>query len=207
MTTFANTGLRYSTPLTINSIERVHRSETLNLKIQTVSNDAQRWELMIALEPDASRDPTPKSAALGVHRHSHGLTKSFTTAMPQTLGTRAEGDVTITDASSWVRGSDVNLVGKKEIGVGFTAWPPVSLGRYISIGTHPKIYEVTSVGRRAGTNTARIGVFPALVVAATGVVNTSPDVTCYYADDGVVGLKYEQGILTKATVRLVEALS
>ncbi len=89
MTTFADTGLRYTTPLTIGSQERVLRSDSLSLKTQVVTSGAQRWTIEAGLEATSQGGAQQGSVKLAVHRSRNGQHSSFTTSMPQHLGTTA----------------------------------------------------------------------------------------------------------------------
>ena len=195
--------LNYTTPLTINSRERIFRSETINLKTQTVGNGAQRWDLVITLEPATTRGGTNAAAALAVHRSTNGFSRSFTMEMPQHLGTTATGSTTTDgDPAASVPADRVNQSGDSTVIVhtGATA----SVGRFISFGNDgSKVYQVT------GTTSTTISIFPALIedLADDTTVNLSPMITAFYAQDGVEGVTYVEGILVRATLNVVEALT
>ena len=95
MTTFADTGLDYSTPLTINSNQRVYITETNNLKIQAVSNDAQRWEMTMTLRPIHASASDKSAAKLSRHRTVNSYHKTFTTSMPQHPGVTLSGNSSV----------------------------------------------------------------------------------------------------------------
>ncbi len=103
MATFDDTGLSYITPLTIRSRERVTRTETLNLKVQAAGNDAQRWDLTLGLETTSKGGDSSAAGKLASHRAYHGLSRSFSTEMPQHLGS----EPTISSSTASFRASAI----------------------------------------------------------------------------------------------------
>ena len=196
-------GLKYITPITINSRERYFRSETLSLKTQTVGNGAQRWDLSITLEPATGIGGGAAGARLGVHRATHGFTSPFQVEMPQYLGTAATGNIrTDGNPAATIPADRENQSGDSIVIVDTGA--TISDGRFISFGSNgSKIYQVTA------TTATSISVFPPLVedLPDNTVVNLSPNITVYYAQDGVEGVTYSDGVLTRATLNVVEGLN
>lgn len=196
-------GLRYVTPLTINSRERFFRSETLSLKTQTVGNGAQRWDLVVTLET-SNNQGNADGAALAIHRAVTGFTGRFDMEMPQHLGTDVDPGTTE------VRTTVAHAVGASALSVGVQAGRTLDIpaGRYISVGAQRKIYLVTDAVTVTDSGQT-LNVFPPLVDAASDdtIVNLSPDILVYYAEDGVEGVTYTDGILTQATINVIEALT
>ena len=202
MASFINSGLQYSTPLVINSRRRTFRSETINLKIQTNSSDAQRWDLNITLAPSTNRDSTPAGAALSVHRSTRGTSRSFEIEMPQHVGVQ-ETDRTVTvkdSAPAGTNGINISTDGDST---------NIQAGHFITLGTQKKVYQVTSplVGFGPGDSVI-LEIFPPLIspVNAGDPINFNPDITVFYDQDGIDGVTYSSGVVVAAEVSLVEAL-
>ena len=200
-------GLDYATPLTINSRERVSRSETLNLKTQAVHNGAQRWEMSITLAPSNNGEDDPAGASLGIHRAQHGLHTSFEVEMPQYIG------ATFSSANQEVEvGTQGYPVGTSTLDVhrGRDGIPDITIrpGRFIRFDSHPKIYQLVEQVRTNGIVSVSAEIYPPLVhaVAVDERIHLTPDATVYYAQDGVEGVTYSDGILTRANITLIEAL-
>ena len=193
-------GLNYITPLTINSRERLFRSETINLKTQTVGNGAQRWDLVVTLAPATGIGGGAAGAALAVHRSTNGLSTSFTMEMPQYLGVAEPGAVSVNGAHS---------VGDDTITVDAAAERVIPAGRFLTFPGNTKVYQVTEAVTVPAIGTATLNIFPSLVanVADNDTIDWTPDVTVYYAQDGVEGVTYVEGVLTRATLNVVEALT
>ena len=192
-------GLKYITPITINSRERIFRSETINLKVQAVGNGAQRWDLVITLAPASAIGGNAAGAALGVHRSVNGFTSNFDMEMPQYLNV-PEPPNAITVVGSHTTGTTITVESSTPT--------PVAAGRFISFGTHNKVYQVRSAVTVDDTGTETLEIFPALVndLSDGDVVNRSPNINVFYAQDGVEGITYTEGVLTRATINVVEAL-
>ena len=194
-------GLRYITPITINSRERYFRSETISLKTQTVGNGSQRWDLVVTLEPATSIGGSAAGAALGVHRSIHGFTSPFTMEMPQYLN--------VPEPVNPIAVVGAQVVGATSITVDSTSPTEVAAGRFISFGSRSKVYQVRSAVTVDDTGTETLEIFPGLIEALNDneAVNRTPDITAYYAEDGVEGVTYTEGVLTQATISVVEALT
>lgn len=190
-------GLDYVTPLNINSRGRVFRSETLNLKTQTVSNGTQRWDLTINLEPTTS---TSAATDLAIDRAMNGVSKSFLIPMPQHL-TELQTARFNTDGVTDSGDDRLNLVA--------TSSGTIKKGQFITVGADTKVYQIVSNDATVtlGAN-ATVVIFPPLVrntIDGQGV-NGEPDISVYYAADGVDGISYAEGIVVRATINVVEAL-
>ncbi len=198
--TFANTGLSYTTPLSIESEERVFRSDSLSLKVQAVSRGTQRWVLEIGLEPTRLGGSGGETALLAVHRASHGQHTPFNTLMPQHLGTE---DVGVTVSARLAA-----LAGATTIHVNASSTFPANLGRFITFAGSTKLHQIVAATALTAPNRRTLTVFPALVanVAASAAVSFSPQIRVYYAQNGQEGLQYTNGILQRSNVALVEAI-
>lgn len=211
-------GLEYSTPLTINSKERVSRSETLNLKIQAISNGSQRWECIITLAPSNNKGTTAAShhgAALAVHRVQKGLHSSFNDApMPQYIGTSFDFD----NGNSIVSGSfsvvedvltTVNKLNSVLVRTSGTSNASIPAGRFFTFSNHTKVYQVIETQAvSSASQGSLIKVFPPLLLDVdTSSITLNffdPKLTAYYNADGVEGVTYVGGIMTAATIDLIE---
>ena len=192
-------GLNYITPITINSRERLFRSETINLKTQTVGNGAQRWDLVVTLEPATAIGGNAAGAALAVHRSTNGFSTSFAMEMPQYLGVAQPAAVSVSGAHS---------VGDSTITVDAANTTQVPAGRFLTFPGNQKVYQVTEAVPVPAVGTATLNIFPPLVanVADNAEIDWTPDITVYYAQDGVEGVTYTEGVLTRAALSVVEAL-
>lgn len=206
-------GLDYVTPLTINSRQKVYRSETNNLKFQTVSNEAQRWEAIITLAPSSNREAAPAGAKLSVHRTVVNTTQSFTAEMPQHIGTDivASGGlvfspVTTALAVNTAKGSIAASVHSKST-------VTIPAGRFFTFNGHSKVYQVVEAldlvaGATAGVYGAsgNLKFYPPLLKNefSTFIDLHSPNIKAFYNNDGVEGVTYTDGILTRAVIDLIE---
>ena len=203
MANFIGSGLDYSTPLTITSRQRTMRSETINLKIQTNSSDAQRWDLQITLAPSANFDQAPAGAALSVHRTVNGISKSFIIEMPQHVGINIPVNSVSVKLVTPSGSTDIPLL---------TNGPDtiIQAGHYVTFGSLPKVYQVINAVSSFGVDDDEeaLEIFPPLIqqLAIGTIVNFSPDISVFYARDGADGITYASGIVVRASVALVEAL-
>jgi len=208
-------GLSYITPLEIKSYERISRSETLNLKTQTVSNGAQRWELTVTLAPSNNKGTTAADkhgARLSVHRSMFGLHRPFTMKMPQHIGVTVSSSLDNNTLNGTTAAGTTNTnsvfgahgIINMSLNSGTSTLPA---GLFFKISTGDKIYQVIDEASLSTSNTA-VKIFPPLVTAAASntTIDIDPDITVYYAENGVEGVKYEGGIMTTATLEVIEAL-
>jgi len=223
-------GLEYTTPITIDSRNRVSRSETLNLKTQAVDNGSQRWDLSIGLAPNNNKkdleatavyDPLSANragAALAAHRAINGLHRAFKIEMPQHLGIEATG--VTTSLRAVVTSATVNFSNSGSLVIKNVSGPEVVLpaGLFITIGSpggtpsaSDKVYMVvteTTIAANESTGTS-VPLFPNLIApvgAVEKVVNVRPQIFVYYALDGVDGVSYVDGIMVSSTINVIEAL-
>jgi len=214
-------GLDYSTPLTINSKERVSRSETLNLKIQAVSNGSQRWECIITLAPSNNKGATAANhhgAALAVHRVKYGIHSSFNDApMPQYIGTSFTYDNgTVINPTSFEIVEDVldtvNKINSTLVRTSGALGAIIPAGRFFTFSNHTKVYQVIEAQSvSSGAQGSTIKVFPPLLADVDDSLVTlnffDPVITAYYNADGIEGVTYSGGIMTTATIDLIENVS
>jgi len=213
-------GLDYSTPLTINSRERVSRSETLNLKIQAVSNGSQRWECIITLAPSNNKGTAATNhhgARLAVHRTKYGLHSSFNDgSMPQYIGTEpyysAVGNLPVTSSTAFspVETTDVTLnrIGTTKVKMGIATTAILPAGRFFTFSNHTKVYQVAADDGSIVVAGQDVEIFPALLKDVnddTITINAvDPVITAYYNADGIEGVTYVGGIMTAARVDFIE---
>ena len=124
-------GIDYTTPLSVRSIGRVFRSETSNLKVQTNSSQAQRWDLQITLAPTSD---TAQIVDLEDHRFQMGIHTSFTTLMPQPLGVANRIAGVVTNIST--RG--VTAAGVSDVAIDSTSTVTIPKGLYVTFGADPQ---------------------------------------------------------------------
>ena len=194
-------GIDYTTPLSVRSIGRVFRSETSNLKVQTNSSQAQRWDLQITLAPTSD---TAQIVDLEDHRFQMGIHTSFTTLMPQPLGVADRIAGVVTNIST--RG--VTAAGISDVAIDSTSTVTIPKGLYVTFGADPKVYRVTADATVTATDTtATLSVFPPLVQATidNAGINTAPNISVYYAEDGNDSITYT-GNFVRYSLNLVEAL-
>lgn len=202
MAEFVDSGLRYSTPLTINSRQRAFRSETINLKIQTNTSDAQRWDILLTLEPSANRSSAPAGAALSVHRSTRGISSSFEVQMPQHIG--------IVSTSRTVTVKTGAPTGSIEIPISTDANNTnIQAGHFVTFGSHKKVYQVIAPVSGFGiSDNVALEIFPPLInpVVPGDYINMDPNIAVFYDQDGIDGVTYSGGRIVSAKVSLVEAL-
>ncbi len=161
MTTFANTGLRYTTPLSIESQERVFRADSLSLKVQAVTNGSQRWAMEFGLETTSMGGATNQNGLLSVHRSKYGQHTSFKTPMPQHLGTapptaNATIRVRPTPAAAAYSGTTSYAVGDTVIQSG-ARYRVIQAGRGIPVTNTAYFTPFSIPTRTAGTNSLYVG--------------------------------------------------
>lgn len=198
-------GLRYCTPVVIESVIRSWSNESLSLSRDTLSLDAQKWIIELALEPDRMGDKQA-GANLSVHRARHQDGSSFTLPMPQHLGV-PEVDATTLQVENDHAAGETSLPVRKVPGEPLI---PIPKGRYFKFSGHDKIYQITepTVFRGTGTVIETLNVFPALQenVADDEKLDFSPDITVIYAPDTLARIVYNNQILVRATLSLEEAV-
>jgi len=209
-------GLDYITPIKISSNQRVAINETLSLKRQSVSNDAQRWELGITLAPSNNKGGTTNDAhgaKLSVHKTLNGVHKPFTMPMPQHLGlsysptnlnNMPAGAATSAGAvatdSTFGRHGIVNLVPNRD---GY-----LQAGWFIRFANHSKVYQVLEYLELEDGTSSVLKIHPPLLstVPSGGVIKSDPDITVYYAEDSDESVTYTNGIMVNASINVVEAV-
>ena len=189
--TFGGQTFMYTTPLSVESEERVFRDESLSLRIITNTSTAQRWLADITLAVDNGSNKS--AAVMSTHKALHGFTRSFTIPMPQHLGAEAQGSLNV-NALAVVTGQESVITTN---GTG-----SVDVGRYIILPGSTKVYQVTQ------SDTNRLEIFPNLVAdVLAGPINTEPNLTCFYAENDNQRIRWENGTLSTISLSLVEALT
>ena len=190
-------GLRYTTPLSITSEERVFKSETLNLKVQTNASQASRWRIQVGLEPTRTGSNV---GALQAHKAVNGVHSSFPMKMPQHYEVQSTStEVLVTDSVGANHEAGVDTV--KVVTNGTIS---INAGSFISFGSFPKVYVVTE-----GTTTSGdIKIFPPLVDTVENLtsVNLSPDILVRYSNEDNTTMNVVDGIIVKTSLDVTEAL-
>ena len=194
-------GFKYATPLTIQNVEQISRSDTANLRIQTVASTAQRWELTVTLEAVNNKEKAKLGRDLAVHQFIHGLTRPFSMTMPQMLGVpEVEGSFTlIKDAAS----SNIRISSTSSTNI------LIPKGRFFSLGVLKKVYVVVE-DIMVGRSTPNIKMFPKLLaqtsIAFRQSVNFTPNIHVINKESAKQSITYSDGILTKTTMEVTEFL-
>jgi len=191
--TSINTGLDselayvFATPLTIKSNQPSYVQDMVNLKRRASSQNIQRWEI------ESYIAQTNNTADFLVHSVDNGFNKVFPIRMPQpaNLTLSSTPHATLSD----------HATGVDTIPVSGAA---MYTGEFITFANHTKVYLIIS-----GGNTIKIS--PSLrtaVPSGTDIVAGGKVIMqAMYADDAMIGVVYQQGILTDpGSVKFVEAL-
>lgn len=183
-------GLDYAHPIDIRSVVPSEVTELMGLGRVVVTPDAQRWDLTIGLEVVREKD----AHDYFLHRSQNGLDKKFTLEMPQWEGTTHSGSATIASAST----------GATSLTTAGTSG--VSKGRFITIAGDTKVYVVTADKTSGAAGT--ISIFPSLRVAITSAqaINFTPNITAYYARDGIEGMSTNARGLIRLLASFEEAV-
>lgn len=184
---------RFVAPMSVISNQPAFATDSLSLKRQTVSQDAQRWEITTNLEP------SDNSADFLVHSVINGYNNSFTIQMPQVF--RRNGGTTSTNCTV-----NLNAV-KGNTQVSVTTNKLISKGEFIQFQNHSKVYLVKSNRDKNGF----LELYPALRqdVPNTTVVLFGDNVrmSVRYDLDTALGITYVDGVLSDpGSVKLIEAL-
>lgn len=196
-------GLRYISPLSIMSEKREFRSETLSLRIQTLTSETQRWRVKVGLEYDTGANKGGSN--LSVHRAEHSFTESFEMEMPQwfdiedLLEVPQEIDEIILTA---------NTAGSKTISINSVHNFFIPKGWFLKFSNHTKVYQVTSDVDHDANDAIDLPIFPALQrgIATTDTLDVTPNITVYYAQNMDLSVKISGGIVVKEMLDVVEAL-
>jgi len=155
-------------------------------------------------------------AKLAVHRTKYGLHSSFNDApMPQYIGTEpyfliTNLPVTSSTAFSPVETTDVTLnrIGTTKVKMGIATRAILPAGRFFTFSNHTKVYQVAADDGNIVTAGQDVEVYPALLKDVndnTITINAvDPVLTAYYNANGIEGVTYVGGIITTATIDLIE---
>lgn len=194
MTSFL--GLDYAQPVEIVSSAIESQARALSGKIVATSSGAQRWEVLLTLEPGAYPDQT--DAALAQHRAEMGITKTFDLAMPQ--------PVPAAIAAAANQQCSAAAAGDDELTLRATNDTALSRGRFIAFAGHRKVYQVRETVSVVAAG-AVVKIFPALLedVAMDARWHPAPDLLCRYlpASGGFFGVD-RRGILARS-IQVIEA--
>ena len=184
---------RFVAPISIISNQPAFATDSLSLKRQTVSQDAQRWEITTNLEP------SDNSADFLVHSVVNGYNNAFTIQMPQVF--RRNGGTTSTLCSTTLNTTKGNT------SVSVTTNKLIAKGEFIQFQNHSKVYLVKSNRDKNGF----LELYPALrqdVPLNTVVLfGNNVRMPVRYELDSALGITYVDGVLSDpGSVKLIEAL-
>lgn len=180
-------------PMSVISNQPAFATDSLSLKRQTVSQEAQRWEITTNLAPSNN------SADFLIHSVVNGYQNVFQIEMPQVY--RQNGKTTSTTCSS-----NLNAV-KGATQVSVTTNKIIAKGEFIQFQNHSKVYLVTSERDKDGF----LSIYPSLrqdVPASTVVIfGDNVRMSVRYELDTALGITYVDGIMSDpGSVKLIEAL-
>ena len=189
-------GFNYVTPLKITPEERVFRSNTLSLRVQTSESTASRWRILVGLEPIVGGTG---AARIQTHRAVNGVHSSFAMEMPQHTGTEvtSTSPVNVATANS----------GSSTVSLSSLATFTIPAGRFVRFSNHTKVYQIVeTVTSSGGAVTATV--YPELVdnISAGVTLSLSPDVTVRYSEEGNTSLMVRDGFVVQTTMDVTEAL-
>ena len=191
-------GYQYVTPVSVNSNQPHFTTDTLNLKRTSAVSTAQRWEMEVQLGPDSTGT---LQAALQAHRTVNGFHTAFDIPIYQHHGLVA---------SRGVQSIDVNVatpVNSNTVEVMSQAPVTIPAGYYIKFSNHSKVYLVTETFTLNDPTPANISIFPRLREAVTTTDTLETDgimMRAKYDVSDLIGYTYTRGIVTRATVSVVE---
>lgn len=192
-------GYEILAPLSIISNEPVFDADTINLKKQRASQNAQRWEMSFNI---ATNDPSDILVNSIVN-----FDQVKTMIMPQLTSSKTFSVSSTPSVSSTASSGATSVVVSAN---GITGVLPK--GYFIKFSNHPKIYMTTNqVDFSLSSTTVTIGVYPSLKsTVASGVNLLTEDnvVISYYREiNDLRGIRYDDGILASAgTINIIEAV-
>jgi len=198
MATYYFEGEKILAPLTINSNEPMYDVDTISLKKQRASQNAQRWELSFNI---VSEDPTN----LLVNTIS-GFDSTNTMVMPQINKIEdkltVSGTLSVSSATAGANSVTISKVGISGI---------IPKGYFIKFSNHNKIYMVLNELDFEGTGTLTCNLYPSLTEDLTGgetIYTESNAIITYYRDiSDIKGITYSDGVLSDpGTINIIEAL-
>lgn len=190
-------GYPYATPVTVNSNQPHFTTDTLNLSRTSAVSTAQRWEMQVQLGPDSTGR---LQADLQAHRTVNGFHTAFDIPIYQHHGLVASAAQPITVQATANLNSDTVMVLSQNT---FT----IPAGYYIRFSNHSKVYLVTQTLEGVANVAQTLNIFPRLRSALTTsdtVDITDINLRAKYDVVDLIGYTYTRGIVTRATVSVVE---
>jgi hypothetical protein len=194
-------GAQILAPVNFISNEPIYDSDTVSLKKQRATQNAQRWELSFnTLRTTDSTDAI-------IANLTSGITSTATMIMPQ-LRNVAEN----TTASGTPHVDSTTTKGTSAIPIDrSTSSGIIPKGAFIKFSNHDKVYITTQEFSLAAGTVANLAIFPSLrqdVPAGTNLETGDDCVMTYYRDlNGVRGIQYTDGILSnEGLIVLIEAI-
>lgn len=191
--------IKFVAPISVKSNQPVFVSDTLALRRQTVSHNAQRWEIQAQLEPSNS------SADFLVHSVVNGYNTTITIRMPQVYRLQKDDETTATSCVT----TGVAAVNSSLVPVSILKGTDNAIlkkGEFIQFTGHDKVYLVTE-----DAVTGNVKIFPALraqVNSDTAVLfGENVKLRAKYDTDTMLGITYKDGILSDpGSITFIEAL-
>jgi hypothetical protein len=202
MSVYYYKGAQIITPFTIKSNEPMFDADTVSLKKQRASQDAQRWEISFSTVGTADTVQDMLLAAVT------GNQLTATMIMPQlpavdTLSTKSNTTTNVAVAAS----AGDSSVTMQVAGTSGT----LPKGSFFKFSNHDKLYVTTTdINFDGGTNTA-VSFYPNLredLTTSHTMLTGSLAVLAYYKSiDNMSGVTFTDGVLSNSgTIELLEAL-
>lgn len=178
-------GLRYSLPVSVESIDRSAVVEALNLKRRGVVRSGQYWRVSITLEPDF-HESRNAFGRLSAHRSRHSRHEAFDLPMPQP----PDDDNPLDSLAPQVMraGAEAGLVRVQQA---LAVLHPDGLGRFVRVQGRPKVFQIIQVVEVSGQSGASdLALYPAISRGDYPTGETvrlefhSFNIRCRYSPDG-----------------------
>lgn len=193
MTAYYYNGNRISAPVTFISNEPMFSSDTISLKTERGSQNAQRWELSFQL---VSVDDSAESLVGSVFRDAIGSTDTMIMPqLPEVDAARTASGVTTSGAAAGATTLSIS-------GSGF-----LPAGSFIKFANHSKVYLIESAINGSGSTRIHPGLVQ-VVGGGTGVqVGAACTITYSRNVNDIKGIVFEDGILSNSgQVNLIEEI-
>ena len=201
MSVYYYEGAKILAPLTITSNEPMFDVDTVSLKKQRASQNAQRWEVSFntIAEPDTQVDLFISSV--------DNLDVVSTMVMPQLP--KVDELNTLTNTSTAVSGSFSAGVSGVTLSAAITTGL-LPKGSFINFSNHSKVYVTTS-DTTFTSGTADVSIYPSLraSIDSTHIMRTTSECLFTYlrSIDQQTGITFTDGVLSNVgTIDLIEAL-
>jgi hypothetical protein len=184
---------KFVAPMSVRSNKPVFASDTLSLKRFVEGRSTQRWEIQTRVEPFnfSGND-------FMVHMITKGHTETFDVLVPQNMAVVNNRDHPPQLAA-------VGSTSDSQVTITFAAGGLIPKGTFVRFAGHSKIYMT----KTDATGSGALGIFPPLVADVNGLMNCEDNVlmVCQYDLDTVIGMQYQDGILTdNGVIKMVEIL-